>query len=52
MIRAENRGMQVDTHQQAGSELYAWRQFLGARPWAEGQLLGSAVVWVAANWRP
>lgn len=44
--------MQVDTHQQAGSELYAWRQFLGrATLWLGIVLLGSAVVcWVAANW--
>lgn len=44
--------MQVDTHQQAGSELYAWRQFLGrATLWLGVVLLGSAVVcWVAANW--
>src|SRR5690606_31340731 len=51
-IRAENRGMQVETHQQAGSELYAWRQFLGPASLRLGVvLLGSGVVcWVAANW--
>lgn len=44
--------MQVGTTQQAGSELHAWRQFLGRTTlWLAVLLLGSGVIcWVAANW--
>ncbi|WP_370510744.1 DUF2157 domain-containing protein [Bordetella holmesii] len=52
MIRGEIREMQVGTTQQAGSELHAWRQFLGRTTlWLAVLLLGSGVIcWVAANW--
>lgn len=44
--------MQVGTTRQAGSELHAWRQFLGRTTlWLAVLLLGSGVIcWVAANW--
>lgn len=44
--------MQVGATGQAGSELHAWRQFLGRTTlWLAVWLLGSAVIcWVAANW--
>ncbi|MBO9354372.1 DUF4401 domain-containing protein [Bordetella petrii] len=45
--------MQVGAARQAGSELHAWRQFLGRSTlWLGVWLLGSAVIcWVAANWQ-
>ncbi|WP_427184416.1 GDYXXLXY domain-containing protein [Bordetella bronchialis] len=44
--------MQVDTRTPAGSELHAWRAFLGRATLALGLLLlaSAAVCWVAANW--
>uniref|UniRef100_UPI00194032D6 GDYXXLXY domain-containing protein n=1 Tax=Bordetella pseudohinzii TaxID=1331258 RepID=UPI00194032D6 len=44
--------MQVGTTRQVGSELHAWRQFLGRTTlWLAVLLLGSGVIcWVAANW--